>query len=83
MQRLPKKCHRVDVQILDNEVSTEFSKTIVDDWNATYHLVPTNVHIINIAEQDIRTFKAYFISVLAGVDHTFPKFMWDNLLVKT
>ena len=73
----------MDVQILDNEVSTEFNKTIVNYWNATYQLVPPNVHRRNIAERDIRTFKAHFISVLAGVDPTFPKFMWDNLLVKT
>ena len=82
MQRLTKKGHRVDVQILDNEVSTEFRKTIVDDWNETYQLAPPNVHRRNIAERDIRTFKANFISVLAGVDPTFPKYMWDNLLIK-
>ena len=48
----------MDVQILDNEVSTDFKKTIVDDWNATYQLVPPNAHRRNIAEQD--TF--YFIT---------------------
>ena len=37
----------------------------------------------NIAERAIRTFKAHFLSVLAGLDPTFPKFMWDNLLVQT
>ena len=37
----------------------------------------------NIAERAIRNFKAHFISVLAGVDHTFTKFMWNNLLVQT
>ena len=26
--------------------------------------------------------KAHFLSVLAGVDPTFPKFLWDNLLVQ-
>ena len=56
---------------------------IVDDWNETYQLVPPNVHRRNIAERAIRTFKAHFISVLAGVDPTFPKFMWYNLLVQT
>ena len=73
----------MDVQILENEVSTEFNETIVDDCNVTYQLVPPNIHRRNIAERDIRTFKAHFISVLAGVDPTFPKFMWDNLLVQT
>ena len=55
----------------------------MDAWNSTYQLLPTNVHRINIAERDIRTFKAHFISVLAGVYPTFPKFMWDNLLTQT
>ena len=82
MQRLTKKGHQVDVQILDNEVRTEFRKTIVDDWNATYQQVPPNIHRRNIAERAIRTFKAHFISLLAHVDPTFPKVMWDNLLVK-
>ena len=45
--------------------------------------MPPNVHQINVAERAIRTFKAHFISVLAGVDPTFPKFMCDNLLVQT
>ena len=56
LQRLTEKGHQVDVQILDNEVSTEFKKTIVDDWNATYQLVPPNFHRRNISERAIRTF---------------------------
>ena len=83
MQRLTEKGHQVDFQILDNEVSTKFKKIIVDYFNSTYQLVPPNIHRINIAERYIRIFKAHFISVLAGVDPTFPKFMWDNLLVQT
>ena len=42
MQRLITKGHHVDVQILDNEVSTDFKKTIVEKWCATYQLVPPN-----------------------------------------
>ena len=83
MQRLTEKGHQVHAQILYNEVSTEFKKTIVDDWNETYQLVPPNTRRRNIAERAIRTFKAHFISVLAGVDPTFPKFMWDNILTQT
>ena len=40
-------------------------------------------HRINVAERAIRTFKAHVLAVLAGVDPKLPKFMWDNLLVKT
>ena len=83
MQSLTEKGHHMDVQILENEVSTEFKKTVVDDWDATYQLVPPNVHQRNISERAIRAFKENFISVLAGVDPTFPKCMWDNLLLQT
>ena len=83
MRRLADRGHQVDVQILDNEFSTYFKRTIVDDRGETYQLVPPKFHRRNIVERDIRTFKARFLSVLAGVDPTFPKFMWDNLLVQT
>ena len=78
MQRLTEKGHHVDVQILDNEVSTEFKKTIVDDWDATYQLVPTNVHRRNIAERAIRTSKSHFISVLAYVGKPLGPNITDN-----
>ena len=45
MQKLADRGHHVDIQILDNEVSAEFKKTIKKDWRATYQLVPPNVHI--------------------------------------
>ena len=83
MQRLSDICHHVDVQILDNEVSAAFKKTIVEDWCATYQLFPPNVHRINITERSIRTFKAHFLAILAGLDTNFPKYMWENLLVQT
>ena len=75
--------HHVDVQILDNEVSTELEKTIMKDGGDRYQLVPPNVHRRNIAERAIREFKAHFLEILAGVDPDFPKFMWYNLLVQT
>ena len=83
MRRLADRGHQVDVQILDNEVSIEFKRTIVEDWCAIYQLVPPNVHQRNIAERSIRTLKAHFLLVLNGVYPTSPKFMWDNLLVQT
>ena len=73
----------MDIQILDNEVSKEFKKTIMKDWGATYQLVPPNAHRRNIAERSIITFKAHFLAILAVVDPDFPKYMWDNLLVQT
>ena len=44
MQKLADRGHHVDIQILDNEVSAEFKKTIKKDWGDTYQLVPPNVH---------------------------------------
>ena len=44
MQNLVDRGHHVDIQILDNEVSAEFNKTIKKDWSATYQLVPPNVY---------------------------------------
>ena len=49
MQKLADRGHHFDIQILDNEVSAEFKKTIKKDWGATYQLVPPNVHRQNIA----------------------------------
>ena len=68
MQKLADRGHHVDIQILDNEVSAEFKKTINNYWGATYQLVPPNVHRRNIAEMLIRTFKTHFLEILAGVD---------------
>ena len=65
MQKLADRRHNVDVQNLDNEVSTKVKKTIVKDWGASYQLVPPNVHRINIVERAIRTFKAHFMEILA------------------
>ena len=66
MQKFADRGHHVDIQILVNEVSAEFKKTIKNDWGATYQLVPPNVHRRNIAEIVIRTFKAHFIAILQG-----------------
>ena len=81
MQRLADRGHHVGVRILENEVSTDLKRNIVEDCCATYQLVPPKVHRRNVAERAILTFKAHFLAVLAGVDPNFPKFMCDNLLV--
>ena len=53
MKTLEDMGHHIDVQILDNEVSIEFKKTIMKDWVASYQLVPPNVHRRNTAERAI------------------------------
>ena len=82
MRRLADRGHQFDVQILYKEVSKYFKRTILEYWCATYQLVPSNVHQRNIAERAIRTFKAHFLSVLAGLGSTFHRFMRDNLLAQ-
>ena len=66
MQRLADRGHHVDVQNLDNEVSADFKNTILEDWYATYKLVPPNAHRRNVTERAIHTFKAHFLQSYLG-----------------
>ena len=78
MQRL-----LVDLQILDNKDSAEYKQAIKTEWNANYQLVPPNTHWSNAAKRAIRTFKAHFFFILAGVAPDFPRNLWDLLLPQT
>ena len=70
-------------QILDNKASKDYRHTITHDWKATYQLVPPDVHHANAAERAIQTFKAHFLRILAGIDTSFPNYLWDKLLLQT
>ena len=80
MQRLTDNKHRADLQILDNEASAEYKRSIKTKWNAKYQSVPTHTHPSNASERAICTFKAHFLSILAGVAPYFPRNLWDLLL---
>ncbi len=80
MTRLASKGLSVNLQILDNEASAAYKHAITFTWKAKFQLVPLDIHCQNRAEQAIRTFKAHFLSILAGVDPTFPPYLWDLLL---
>ena len=80
MTRLRRRGLSTDLQILDNEASEEYKRQIVDDWGGAFQLVPPNMHRRNAAERAIRTFKAHFISILAGTDPNFPRYLWDLLI---
>jgi hypothetical protein len=67
----------VDLQILDNVASMAYKHAITFTWQAKFQLVPPDMHCQNCAEQAIRTFKAHFLSILAGVDPTFTPYLWD------
>ena len=83
MQRLTENKLLVNIQILDNESSAEYKRSIKKKRNANYQLVPPNTHQSNEAERAIRTFKAQFLSILAGVAPDFPRNLWDILLPQT
>ena len=52
-------------------------------WKVDYQLVPLNLHFRNAAERAICTFKAHFLSILAGIGEDFPKNMWDLMIPQT
>ena len=70
-------------QVLDNEASADYIRVITEDWKATYQLVPPDIHRRNLAERAIQTFKAHFLSILAGISKAFPNYLWDKLLPQT
>ena len=41
------------------------------------------MHFPNAAERAIRSFKAHFLAILAGVASNFPRNLWDLLLPQT
>jgi hypothetical protein len=69
-------------QVLDNECLAAMKECIRAN-NMEYELVPPGQHRRNQAERAIQTFKAHFISILAGVDDKFPLSLWCHLLEQT
>ena len=53
---------------------------MTQDWNVEYQLVPPDMHRRNAAERVIRTFKAHFISIMAGFACNLPSHLWDVIL---
>ena len=83
MHRLKARGHTVTSQVLNNKASAEYKHVIEEDWDWTYFLIPPDVHRRNAVERAIQIFKAQFLSILAGVDPSFPKFLWNKLLPQT
>jgi hypothetical protein len=80
MTRLVAQDLSVNLQILNNEANAVYKHAITFTWQAKFQLVPSDMHRRNHAERAIRMFKAHFLSILAGVDPTFPPYLWDLLL---
>ena len=73
IQRLTDNKLCVDLQILDNEASEEYKRSIKKKWNAKYQVLPPHTHRSNAPERAIRTFKANFLCFLASVAPDFPR----------
>ncbi len=80
MVRLPACGLSVYLNIRDNEASADFKRVITESWKAKFQLNPPDMHRRNKAKWIIRHFKNHFLSILAGVDSTFPPCLWDLLL---
>ena len=83
MTRLRKNGMSVNLKIIDHEASSKFKHLITEDLGIKYQLALPDIHRRNAAERAIRTFKAHFLSILAGIAPDSPKFLWDNLLPQT
>jgi hypothetical protein len=70
----------IDLQILDNKASSANKEAITFKWNATFQLVPPDMHCHNQAERAIHTFKDHFLAIPASVNLAFPPYLWDLLL---
>ena len=83
MTHLQACSHTVDHHVLDNEASTEYICAITNDWKSACQLVPPDIYCHDLAECAIQTFKAHFLSILAGISKYFPNYLWDKLLRQT
>ena len=53
IHRLSVCSHSADLQILDNEVSVEYTLIIEEKWNVSYQLMPPDVHCRNADKRAI------------------------------
>ena len=83
IKRLKYRGYRVDLQIHNKKSSADYRRDIEEEFYVKFQLVPPDLHCQNATERSIQTFKAHFISVLEGVNPTFPNYPWDLLLDKT
>jgi hypothetical protein len=73
----------VKKHVMDNECSDKTKELIKSE--CMLELAPPGCHRINllggpVAEMGINIFKNHFLSILSGVDDSFPMHLWDKLL---
>ncbi len=69
-------------QVLDNKCLAAIKAPIKEN-SMDHKLIPPGQHRHNQADRAIQTFKAHFISILAGIDDEFPLSLWCHLLKPT
>jgi hypothetical protein len=57
-----------------------FKQLIIESWKTKFQRDPQDMHWRNKAKRKIRHFKNHFLSILVGVDATFPPYLWGLLL---
>jgi hypothetical protein len=72
----------IDLQILGNKASAAYKEAITFKWNATFQLVPPDMHCRNQVEHAICMLKNHFLAILAGVNAAFPPYLWNLLLLQ-
>ncbi len=72
MARLRARQLDVHTVVLNNEASADYRRNITYTWNCAYQLVPPDMHRRNAAKRAIRTLKAHFLAILAGIDTAYP-----------
>ena len=69
------------LEYIDNECSKSLMEYCATE-NIHIQLLPPNNHRASKAERAIRTFKNHYISILCGLDPSFPLTAWDELLAQ-
>ena len=64
--------------VMDNECSDKMKELVKSE--CMLELAPPGCHRRNLAEIGIKLFKNHFLSIMSGVDKSFPTYLWDKLL---
>ena len=78
LKRLKQAGVVVKKHVMDNECSDKMKELIKSE--CMLELAPPGCHRRNLAEIGIKLFKNHFLSIMSGVDKSFPTYLWDKLL---
>ena len=78
LKRLKQAGVEVKKHVMDNECSDKMKELIKSECMS--ELAIPGCQRRNLAEIGIKLFKNHFLSILSGVDKSFPTHLWDKLL---